>query len=142
MAWTIQRNNQSYGNIKIEYEDYTMVADKTLTQLNNQLENESTRNTVMSSIPHGGQITIRIYRRIIDSANTNNFIYVIVQDGKEIYRKNGSHNVPNYDISDYGTTWWNIDIVYVPKPIEDSITLYVIDRLGGEDEFIIKKQQQ
>lgn len=119
-----------------------MVADKTLTQLNNQLENESTRNTVMSSIPHGGQITIRIYRRIIDSANTNNFIYVIVQDGKEIYRKNGSHNVPNYDISDYGTTWWNIDIVYVPKPIEDSITLYVIDRLGGEDEFIIKKQQQ
>ena len=142
MAWTIQRNNQSYGNIKIEYEDYTMVADKTLTQLNNQLENESTRNTVMSSIPHGGQITIRIYRRIIDSANTNNFIYVIVQDGKEIYRKNGSHNVPNYDISDYGTTCWNIDIVYVPKPIEDSITLYVIDRLGGEDEFIIKKQQQ
>lgn len=125
--------------VGIEYKDYQTVYNQRVTELDNRLADEKTRRSEIGTISEGGMIIITIERSTIESANTSNFEYVIFENDVEIFRQYGTPSVPNYTINSSGsTTWWNIEVIYLPNAIKDSITLYVIDNLGGgRDEFKI-----
>lgn len=125
--------------VGIEYKDYQTVYNDRVTELDNRLADENTRRSEIDAISEGGMIIITIKRYTIEAANTSNFEYVIFENDIEIFRQNGEPSVPDYYIDSGGTTTWsNIEVISLPHAIKDSITLYVIDNLGGgRDEFKI-----
>jgi len=133
-----KKNKETYGNIRIKYEDYEHTKEQKLKELNNEFASEEKINKEIGELPKGGYIKVNIERSTIGAANTEMFEYVIFENGKEIYRKKGTSDIAETPINP-GEMWWNIDIIELSKEIETSITLYVIDKLGGRDEFIISK---
>ncbi len=137
----LNKKYPGYPHITIEYRDYEKTYNERVEMLDNMLADDNTRANGLESVPKGGMVLIRIEKSIIEAANTDNFIYVLYRDGNEFDRKEGQHNLPYYDVGDYGTTWHNTDVLSIQKPIIDSVTLYVIDKMGGRDEFTISIQK-
>ena len=130
------------GDVNIAYHDNrNMVANK-LAKMSNKMAPDREIKRAIKELPKGGMIAVSLERRSIDSANTENFEYIIVNsNGKQVLRKKGEFDIPH---STYGEKWLNSDVIYVPYKIEigDYITFYVIDNLYGyRDKFIIKRKK-
>ena len=123
------------------YNDYSILYSNKKKELVNKMAGEKEMQEELRAIPKGGMATVTLYRSTIDSANTENFEYVLYENGKQIYRKKGRNQIANTPSSGGGKYWWNIDVVVFPKPITSQMTLYVIDNLSqSRDKYIITKQ--
>ncbi len=118
---------------RVEYESYDyMVNDlqekaKVKMWTQDKIDNEITR------LPKGGYILVHVSGITIDAANTKWWEYIVqTMDGKEILRKRGDNDIPEYSTSQYGTTWWNIDGFSLPVDVGDTFKVYVIDNLSNK----------
>ena len=85
-----------------------------------------------------------VYGATISAANTENWMYIIqTMNGKDLIRKEGENNIPEYTtLSQYATIWWNIDSACLSKEIEGPYKVYVIDQLNNlRSGFIIYPNQ-
>ena len=76
----------------------------------------------------GGRISVHIGHRDIEGANTKWYSYSIIVDGRK-YNKKGKVSVPFVRGRD--NYWWNEEVLRLPKPLEDEVTVTVTDEYGG-----------
>ena len=88
-------------------------------------------NYKIQSLPRGGNILIHVFSNTIDSANTKWWEYIVLSlNGKEILRKRGSNNIPDFTTSRTSATkWWNIDVVPLTNDNSQPFKVFVIDIL-------------
>ncbi len=131
------------GYTIFKYYDYNELVSNKKKELSNNLSSEKIIKKELSYIPKGGMATINIGRTTLTEANTNNFEYVIFENGEEIYRKKGRNNIPNTPSEGDGTNWWNIDTLVFPKPIKHQMTIYIIDNFNHiRAKFILTKNKK
>jgi len=134
---------ESGASTRIEYKSHKQL----LIELNSKAKNEMWSNEKLlneeSNIPPGGYILVHISGPTIGSANTKYWKYVVQDiEGNEIFRESGDNDIPEYTSSQYGTTWWNIDIIYLPNQMTNQFKVYVIDSLSEKRSgFIIYPDQ-
>jgi len=82
----------------------------------------------------GGMIYLYLTRLTIEAANTNMFTIIVRDstDSIEIIRKELEYDIPNTPPigSDY---WSNYDLMPIRKEFSGRVYVYIIDRLGGEN---------
>ena len=96
-----------------------------------------------SRLPSGGYIIVHVSGPTIGSANTKYWEYVLhTMDGKEIYRQQGDDDIPEHTTSQYGTVWWNTDVVYLNDGIAGPFKVYILDKLSNKRSgFIVYPNQ-
>lgn len=131
------------GYTTLLYEDYNILLADKKKELANKLASEKEIQKELRTIPKGGMATIKVARTTIGAANTGMFEYVIFENGKEIYRRQGTNRVANTPDSGDGVHWWNIDLITFPKPITNQMTVYVVDNLNQiRAKYIITKPKK
>ena len=133
-----EKNTKNYGSVSIEYESREVLMQEKLRELDNRLADEATRADELAAIPAGGYIFLHIRRITIASANTDMFQYVVTDGDKVLYRADGEWRLPSTPVSRFDT-WKNIEVLRLKQPIQTGISVYVIDKLGGRDCFVISK---
>ena len=133
--------NPKAGYSTLRYITYKMLYEETKKKMLNKLASKQETKRELNKIPKFGRAEITIYATTIDHANTNNYEYVIYENGKQIYRQKGRNEIASTPSSAGSNYWWNIDIVNIPKHITSQMTLYIIDNLTmRRDKFVITKQ--
>jgi hypothetical protein len=83
----------------------------------------------------GGMIYLYITRITIDAANTDNFTVIVKDstDNNEIFRKQLKSNIAETPSSGDSQYWWNYTSVPISEKIQGKFYIYIIDRLGDEN---------
>jgi hypothetical protein len=83
----------------------------------------------------GGLIHLYLTRLTIDAANTNMFTVIIKDstDNNEILRLDLKRNIPNTPLISGSNYWWNYTTIPIPDKINGNIYIYIIDKLGGDN---------
>lgn len=134
---------QNPTNTEVEYLSHDYLVKETKKKSEVEMWTDSKFSEEQSYLPKGGLIKIQITASTIGHANTEYWSYIIQDmEGNEIIRQHGEDNIPNHTTSSYGTTWWNIDVVYLKDELSGPIKLFVIDELMSKrSEFIIYPNQ-
>ena len=115
---------------RVEYKSYKVLYNELQSKATLQMWDKNRIETETNQLPSGGYIIVNITGITIDAANTEWWEYVIQTiDGQEIKREKGKRNTPQFTTSQYGTTWWNIDLVSLDDKVEEPFQVYVIDKL-------------
>ena len=130
-------NNDMSGITNVGYQTFTQVRADVETRAEKDMwtpEKKQQTLTAMDMVGGGGRIYLYIERLTIGAANTDMFS-VIVRDStdtNEIFRKDLMSDIPEVPSSgsDY---WWNSTVISVPKKVSGKIFIYIIDRLGGDN---------
>ncbi len=77
------------------------------------------------TLPPGGTVTVHIIRQTIESANTRNFTVIVMEEGKEVFRKVGKDNFPK--ASSATANWISYLPVPIPKKLNHSFDVYIVD---------------
>ena len=82
----------------------------------------------------GGMIHLYLTRLTIDAANTDMFTVIVKDstDSNEILRKDLKSDIPNTPSSG-SSYWWNYTSIPIPDKINGKIYIYIIDKLGGDN---------
>lgn len=114
----------------IEYKGYDILYNELMSKANVQMWDEKKINQEITSIPRGGYVVVTFNASTIGAANTKYWEYVIKNlKGEEIVRKKGADVIPEFTATEYGTNWWNIEIVYINDKVTEPFNVYVIDKL-------------
>jgi hypothetical protein len=82
----------------------------------------------------GGMIHLYLTRLTISAANTEMFTVIVKDsaDNNEILRKDLKSGIPNTP-SIGSSYWWNYASIPIPDKINGNIYIYIIDKLGGDN---------
>jgi hypothetical protein len=128
------------ASAKVAYKSYSYLVTETKDEAKTQMWTEGKLNSELSTIPLGGYVIITVSAATIGAANTEYWSYII-QDmaGNDIKRQHGVDDIPE---PSSGAGWWNIDIVYLDKPMEEPFKVFVIDELSNKrSEFTVYPNQ-
>ena len=117
---------------RIEYKSYKNSVNDIKKEAKLRMWSQNKINYKIQSLPRGGNILIHVFSNTIDSANTKWWEYIVLSlNGKEILRKRGSNNIPNFTTSRTSATiWWNIDVVPLTNDNSQPFKVFVIDILS------------
>ncbi|MFT2091550.1 hypothetical protein [Paraglaciecola sp. 2405UD69-4] len=142
-GYSIEHDKQIYGGgVTIEYRDIDFLRTEVTKTMNNRMSSESELEQALENLPQGGRILIHYEAQTIDAANTKWLEYVLLKDGKEVYRKTGTDSIANRPVSYSGGIgfWWDIDILDINFPFEIPVELVVVSNLKNKrDTFKISK---
>ena len=127
------------ANCSIEYTGNALMLNDLCEKAKNELWNSERLREEALGLPHGGRITIYIEAKTIGAANTKYWEYVIrTFDDKEILREEGSDEIPEFKTSEFGTIWWNINVVDLQDKVSLPVKVFVINKLQNtRSEYII-----
>lgn len=132
------------GDTWIEYSSWKDLLMEKIDELDLNMAKSEEYENAHSGIPMGGYIHIKIRRRTIGTANTDNFLYIIKtgetelfrESGGYLFRKTGIYNIP----TPMDKSWLSFDIIPFPQRIIEPLKLYIIDNLLKERlEFTITR---
>lgn len=143
--------NIPYGHVKLEYVAYETLLMDVLKDSRDKLLTKEEEDERLLAVPEGGLFKIKVYRKYEegnidttkDSANTSNFKYVLLVDGKEVSRKDGEASEPV--LLERIWFWENEDVIYLDQEFDkDSfVQLIVLDTSNNvQDEFEIAKKAE
>ena len=117
---------------RIEYISYKKLVNDIKKKAKLRMWSQNKINYKIQSLPRGGNILIHVFSNTIDSANTKWWEYIVLSlNGKEILRKRGSNNIPDFTTSRTSATiWWNIDVVPLTNDNSQPFKVFVIDILS------------
>jgi len=130
-------NNDIGGITNIGYESLEQIIEKIEKRAEEEMWAEEEKNNMIESFKtyaQGGIINLYITRLTIHAANLEMFT-VIVRDStdqNEIYRENIERDIPNTPRTD-SDYWWNYTGVAIPVEVSGTLFVYVIDKLGGDN---------
>ncbi len=132
------------ASAKVEYKSYNYLINETKKKSTTEMWDEKRLQNELEQVPKGGYVIIHITASTIGAANTEYWSYVIKDmDGQEITRKHGDNDIPEYTTSQYGTTWWNIDLVPIMTKINGPFKVFVVDELmSRRSEYTVYPDQQ
>jgi hypothetical protein len=144
-GYTIEHKKGIYGGgVTIQYEDNAFLREEVRQRMSNRMSSERELEQALAELPSGGRVQIHYEALTITAGNTSWLEYVLLKDGIEIYRREGTDSIANTPTNYAGGIgfWWNIDIVDLRVPFEFPIELVVINNLRSErDSFIIAKPE-
>lgn len=142
-GFDIEHDREIYGGgVHVEYQHPGVLEKDIKKRMANRMASEAELNQALSNVVSGGRFKVHIESLTIDGANTKWYEYVILKDGKEVYREKGRDSIANTPTDYAGGIgfWWNIDLINVYEPIEPPFTFIVISNLTNErDTFVISK---
>jgi hypothetical protein len=102
------------------------------------LADDFTNECRISSVPQGDEVTLIHRGSDIYSTMTKNLTVIITdKQGNEILRKTGNDNIP--EPSERG--WIAAMIVALQQPIDDSVTVYIVNNQSGyREQFRIQRE--
>ncbi|MEQ3635944.1 hypothetical protein [Alcanivorax sp.] len=133
------------GGVHIEYKDKSLLESEKRAEMENKMASEQQTQDAISRLPEGGKIIVHYEQLTIEAANTEWLEYVIMVDGKEIYRKQGTDDIANRPTSYSGGIgyWWNTDVVNLRQPVSFPFDFVVISNLATKrDTFTISAPKQ
>lgn len=140
-GYQITHLERSQGTfVRIEFRDRGFLEQELRAKTTNRMRGESEFTRESRFLPGGGKIFVFYQAPTIESANTRWLEYVILERGKEIYRRSGTDRIPNVPISSStGLRFWrNSNVVLLDRPIEGEIEFVVINNLlVTRDVFVI-----
>jgi hypothetical protein len=148
--WKIGQEMNIFGNtiVRLEGKNITLgmlnVGYKTLSQLLAEVElmaeremwlneKKEDKKSFYEKYAGGGIIYLYLTRYLEGAADMKQFT-VIVRDStdiNEIYRKELDSEYPILSINN--EYWWNSTMVFTPNQTKGNIFIYVIDKLGGDN---------
>jgi len=140
-----QDKNIYSGGVTIEYKDKALLEQEKRAEMENKMASEQQTQEVISRLPEGGQIIVHYQQLTIEAANTEWLEYVVMVDGKEVYRRQGTDDIANRPTNYSGGIgyWWNVDIVNLNQPISFPFDFVVISNLATKrDTFTISAPKQ
>ena len=125
---------ETKAKARIEYKSYKNLVNDIKKEAKLRMWSQNKINSKIQYLPRGGYILIHVFSNIIDSANTKWWEYIVLSlNGKEILRKRGSNQIPNFTTSrTSATTWWNIDDLPLTNDNSQPFKVFVIDILGNK----------
>lgn len=105
-------------------------ADKEMWSLEKKIE----RIEFYEKFADGGMIHLYLTRLTIGAANTDMFTVIVKDstDSNEILRRDLKSDIPNTPSSG-SSYWWNYTSIPIPNRINGNVYIYIIDKLGGEN---------
>jgi competence protein ComGC len=130
---------ETKAKARIEYKSYKNLVNDIKKEAKLRMWSQNKINSKIQYLPRGGYILIHVFSNIIDSANTKWWEYIVLSlNGKEILRKRGSNQIPNFTTSrTSATTWWNTDVVPLTNHNSQPFKVFVIDILSNKRSGII-----
>ena len=124
---------------RIEYKSYNKLVNDIKKKAKLRMWSQNKLNSEIKLLPKGGLILIHVSGNTIDRANTKWWEYIVLSlNGKEILRKRGSNQIPNFTTSrTSATTWWNIDDLPLTNDNSQPFKVFVIDILSNKRSGII-----
>ncbi len=129
---------REYSGYNVTYESADELANKQKKIAQGLMLSEQETNARVSSVPQGGQIVVINHGSEIYSTMTRN-LTVIIHDkhGNEILRKTGDDHMPLSSVRG----WIASMIVKLEQPIDEFITIYVVNNNSGyREEFRIQRE--
>lgn len=129
---------------KVEYKSYNYLINETKKKSTTEMWEEMRLQKELDRLPQGGYVFIHINASTIGAANTKYWSYIIKDiNGKEITRKHGVDDIHEFTSTQYGTIWWNIDLVPITTKINGPFKVHVIDELTSKNiEFTVYSDQK
>jgi hypothetical protein len=126
------------GVYKLTYKSAGELADKQQAVAQGLMLSEERTNARISSVPQGGEITLIHRGTDIYSTMTKNITMIVAdKQGNEILRKTGDDHIPEPS----GHGWIAAMIVTLQQPIDDSVTVYVVNNNSGyREQFRIQRE--
>ena len=130
---------ETKAKARIEYKSYKNLVNDIKKEAKLRMWSQNKINYEIQSLPKGGLILIHVSSNTIDSANTKWWEYIVLSlNGKEILRKRGSNNIPNFTTSRTSATiWWNIDVVPLTNDNSQPFKVFVIDILSNKRSGLV-----
>ncbi len=133
----LEGRNTLGGMVNAGYEKYTQVKTRIEKKADTEMWTPEMKNERLESLEKfcgGGMIHLYITRLTIDAANAEMFTIIVKDstDTNEIFRKELERNVPEVPprANDY---WWNYITTPIPEKINGKIYIYIIDKLGMDN---------
>jgi len=124
---------ENEASTRVEYQSYDYMVNDLKKRAKVKMWPQDKIDYEISHLPKGGQILVHVSGVTIGSANTMWWEYIVqTMQGNEIIRKKGANDIPEYTSSQYGTTWWNIDIIWLQNDIGGAFKVYVVDNLSNK----------
>jgi len=134
---------ENNATASIKYTPYSVIRDEKKKEAETGMWSKERINKSLNALPKGGMVTVDITGITIDQANTANWEYIITtMDDKVIRRVKGERSTPEYTTSQYGTTWWNTDIIFLSDNIKQPFKFYAVDKITNHRSgFIIRSEK-
>lgn len=117
--------------LRLEHESYGKLLSEAKTKATNLNYNEERTNSLISSVPAGGILTLHIERSTIGAANTEYFTVIVFdRTGKEILRRIGGDSIA--EVPNSNGKWWNLMVIRLPEISEMPIKIRVVDTLSNK----------
>lgn len=122
---------ESGGRVFIEYLSPEFINKENQEKASAQMWSSEELEKENGETPAGGEVIIKLIGSTIYDASPENWLYVIKSnEGKELFRQSGDKRItPDYSASQYGTTWYGVDILDLGFPIGGPFKIYIINRL-------------
>lgn len=115
---------------KVEYKSYRYLLSELAHKAHVQMWSSDTMKQRAADISAGGYVFVKVNGSTLASANTKYWEYIVMSmDGEVITRQQGRDQIPNHTTSEYGTNWWNYDVILINKKITGPFKVYVLDKL-------------
>lgn len=125
-GFTISPSKKS--GLRLEHESYEKLLSVAKTKAANMNYNQNLTDSLISSVPAGGNLILHIERSTIEAANTQYFTVIVFdRSGKEVLRRVGDDHIA--ELPDSNGMWWNIMLLSLPQIYETPIKIRVVDNL-------------
>jgi hypothetical protein len=129
--------NTISGMTNLGYQTFEQVISEVNQKANDEMWTAEKKNKTIEAYQKfsaGGILHLYLTRLTIDAANTKMFTVIVKdsEDNNEIFRKELKSNIANTPTSgsDY---WWNYASIHIPEKINGKVFIYIIDRLGRDN---------
>ncbi|MEI8138122.1 MAG: hypothetical protein WCH21_12430 [Bacteroidota bacterium] len=132
----LEGNNDAGGVTNVGYETFDKLIAKTTKKADSEMwtpEKKEKMLDLYQRASQGGMVYLYINRLTIGAANLKYFTVIIKDstDSKEILRQELDDKIPNVPSgNDY---WWNYSSIPIPEKIAGKFYIYIIDKLGGDN---------
>jgi hypothetical protein len=132
-------NAQAWSAYDLTYKSAEELADKQKKIAEGLMLSEQEINARTTSVPQGGEILLIHHGSEIHSTMTRNLTVIITDKrGSEILRETGDDHVPESSVRG----WIAAMILKLEQPIDDFITVYVVNNNSGYGEpFRIQRER-
>lgn len=127
----------------VEYKSHDYLVKELEKEAELKMWSQDQLDSKMSLEPKGGYIIVHIKGLTIEGANTRNWEYhVRTLDDKPIKRIQGTDRIPDPVVTQYASSWRNIDLIYLETEPGAAFKVYVIsDIWNARSCFIVRPNQ-
>ena len=129
--------NDGYGMTNVGYQTVDQLVKDLEQKADDEMWTPEKKNETIESFKKfavGGLIHLYITRLTIDAANTEMFTVIVKdsEDNEEIFRKELKSDIPHTPSSG-SNFWWNYTSIPINVETGDKVFIYIVDRLGRDN---------